>query len=56
MLLKNLKRIARINLVKEFSKSRKELMSLSKKEQDIHSNFINEMKNPIWNKIRKPTF
>ena len=45
-----------IDLVKEFSKSRKELMSLSKKEQDIHSNFINEMKNPIWNKIRKTTF
>ena len=44
------------NLIKEFSKLRKELMSLSKKEQDIHSNFINEMKNPIWNKIRKPTF
>ena len=36
----------------KFLKPRKKLMQLSDNEKTMHNNFINEMKNPLWKKIK----
>ena len=40
------------NYIDKFNKPRKNLMLLSENEKKYHENFINEMKDPIWKKIK----
>ncbi len=40
------------NYIDKFNKPRKQLMLLSENEKKNHENFINEMTDPIWKKIR----
>ena len=40
------------NYIDKFNEPRKQLMLLSENEKKYHENFINEIKDPIWKKIK----